>query len=172
MVAIKNSTEKEENGELPSFREMFLKFLQQQPENSVLGKVLSELEKRTKLNRNQIGYVGAALLALYLGFGQFAQVVCNLIGFAYPTYCSVKAIRSEDKQDDTRWLMYWTVFAFFTLVDNWLVLIVPFYWLFKTPFLAYLASPNTDGAKILYNHIVSPAVSKFDQYLENKTRDE
>ncbi|KAI1720464.1 TB2/DP1, HVA22 family domain-containing protein [Ditylenchus destructor] len=175
MVAIKNSPEKDENGvdaALPSFRDIFSQFLKQQPENSVFGKVLSELEKRTKLNRDQIGYVGAVLLALYLGFGQFAQVVCNLIGFAYPTYCSVKAIRSEGKNDDTRWLMYWTVFAFFTLVDNWLVLIVPFYWLFKTPFLLYLASPNTSGAEILYNHIVSPAVSKFDQYLENKTHDQ
>uniref|UniRef100_A0A8D8TQ30 Receptor expression-enhancing protein 6 n=1 Tax=Cacopsylla melanoneura TaxID=428564 RepID=A0A8D8TQ30_9HEMI len=33
-----------------------------------------------------------------------AQVICSLIGFAYPAYKSMKAIESEDKKDDTKWL--------------------------------------------------------------------
>ncbi|KAJ1367201.1 hypothetical protein KIN20_028065, partial [Parelaphostrongylus tenuis] len=42
------------------------------------------------LPREKIAYFLVALLALYLIVGSAAQLVCNLIGFAYPAYVSVK----------------------------------------------------------------------------------
>ncbi|OZC12216.1 TB2/DP1, HVA22 family [Onchocerca flexuosa] len=60
--------------------------------NLQLNKVLSLLEAKTQMPREQITYGLMGLLGIYLIFGSLAQLVCNLIGFGYPAYASVKVI--------------------------------------------------------------------------------
>ena len=51
--------------------------------------------------------------ALWMMYGYGDQLVCNSIGFLYPMYVSIKALESRDDSDDTQWLTYWVVYAFF-----------------------------------------------------------
>lgn len=78
-------------------------------------------------------------ISLWLMFGFAGQLVCNSIGFIYPAYASINAIESHVKDDDTKWLTYWVVYAIFSVVEYFANMIVgwfPFYWLIKVRFLA------------------------------------
>merc|ERR1719506_1318134 len=78
----------------------------------------------------------------------------TLLGLVYPTYCSLWALRTEKKEDDVQWLMYWVVYAAFKTVEiapdfifaGWL----PLYFELKLAFLLWLIMPKFEGAKLLY----------------------
>ncbi|KHN81318.1 Receptor expression-enhancing protein 5 [Toxocara canis] len=143
-------------------------------QNTMLNSPLTKFEEVTGAKREQLAYVVVGFLSLYLIIGECAQLVCNLIGFAYPAYASVKAIRTVEKDDDTQWLTYWTVFAFFSLLDFFahvIMDVVPLYWLAKVIFLLYLSLPQTFGAAKLYVYYVDPAITKFDETLAKKSKE-
>lgn len=96
-----------------------------------LGKVLNNIVYFS-LHINFLGAVG--FLGLWLAFGYAAQLVCNAVGFIYPAYVSIHAIESHNKEDDTKWLTYWVVFAVFSVIEFFADIIVgwfPLYWLAK-----------------------------------------
>uniref|UniRef100_A0AC34R7K1 Receptor expression-enhancing protein n=1 Tax=Panagrolaimus sp. JU765 TaxID=591449 RepID=A0AC34R7K1_9BILA len=142
------------------------------PENALLEQLFVKFEESTKLQREQLAYGVGGLLSLYLIFGSLAQLICNLIGCGYPAYASVKAVRTKSKKDDTQWLIYWTVFGSFSVIDFFaerIMYIFPFYWLAKSLFFLYLAAPVTRGALRLYVKFVDPAVTRLDAYYHQYT---
>ncbi|GMT28033.1 hypothetical protein PFISCL1PPCAC_19330, partial [Pristionchus fissidentatus] len=153
-----------------SANEDFVRFLYA-PHGPQADTIISAIETNTKLKREQIGYAVGGAIGLLLVFGSIAQLLCNLIGFAYPAYVSVKAIRSPSKDDDTKWLTYWTVFGFMCVIDFFADSIMgyfPFFYLAKAVFLAYLYLPQTNGAEYCYTKYVDPAVTKFDAWFAQK----
>ncbi|GMT26310.1 hypothetical protein PFISCL1PPCAC_17607, partial [Pristionchus fissidentatus] len=149
-----------------SANEDFVRFLYA-PHGPQADAIISTIETKTKLKREQIGYAVGGAIGLLLIFGSIAQLLCNLIGFAYPAYVSVKAIRSPSKDDDTKWLTYWTVFGFMCTIDFFadsIMKIFPVFFLFKAVFLMYLYLPQTNGAEYCYTKYVDPAVTKFDAW--------
>ncbi|GMR53228.1 hypothetical protein PMAYCL1PPCAC_23423, partial [Pristionchus mayeri] len=147
-----------------SANEDFVRFLYA-PHGPQVDAIIAAVETNTKLKREQIGYAVGGAVALLLIFGSIAQLICSLIGFGYPAYVSVKAIRSPSKDDDTKWLTYWTVFGFMCVIDFFadsIMRIFPVFYLAKAVFLMYLYLPQTNGAEYLYTKYVDPAVTKFD----------
>uniref|UniRef100_A0A1I7UZ19 Receptor expression-enhancing protein n=1 Tax=Caenorhabditis tropicalis TaxID=1561998 RepID=A0A1I7UZ19_9PELO len=129
------------------------------------------------IQRDQVSYLIFALAAVYLIFGSAARLLCNLIGFGYPTYASVLAIRTKGTDDDTVWLIYWTCFAVLYLVDffsEFILSFFPFYYILKACFLVYLYLPQTQGSVMFYDNVVDPLVffvdQKLDEYYYNKKK--
>ncbi|XP_011152254.1 receptor expression-enhancing protein 5 isoform X2 [Harpegnathos saltator] len=128
-------------------------------------KLFAQAEEKTGVDRLYIFLGLLTLLAVYLVFGLGQQLVCNIVGFVYPAYQSMKALESPRKEDDTKWLTYWVVFAVFTIIEffsEYIVCWFPVYWLFKCVFYVWLMVPTEyNGSLILYRRVVRP---KFLQY--------
>ncbi|KJE91599.1 receptor accessory protein 5 [Capsaspora owczarzaki ATCC 30864] len=115
------------------------------------------LQDQTKVPKAYLAIGGFLLILLSLSAGLGAQLVCNIVGFVYPAYASFKAIESTNKDDDTQWLTYWVVFAFFSLLEFFSDIILhwlPFYYLMKFVFLVYLMLPTLNGAAQLYQNVI------------------
>jgi len=121
-------------------------------------------------------YVGLAVAGLFLafslfGFGQAA--VCNAIGFFYPLFQSFKALRTDNKQDDTQWLTYWMVYGSFTLVESFTDVLfrwIPFYYLFKVLGLVWLYLPSTRGATVVFSTLIQPFLKKHESQIDSGLR--
>lgn len=118
------------------------------------------IQSKTGIKRAYI-FLGLALFfALYMIFGYFAQLLCNFVGFAIPAYASMRAIESTKKDDDTKWLTYWVVFACFSVVDFFadnILRYFPFYWLAKIIFLVYCFAPiEPNGSHHIYYKFIRP----------------
>ncbi|XP_015919711.1 receptor expression-enhancing protein 5 [Parasteatoda tepidariorum] len=82
------------------------------------------------------------------------------IGFVYPAYCSLNALNTPDKKDDSIWLIYWIVFAIYTLLEVGLDMILfwlPLYSYLKLFFLLWCAAPiGKNGAYYIFKIFIEP----------------
>ncbi|XP_006898058.1 PREDICTED: putative protein TPRXL-like [Elephantulus edwardii] len=131
---------------------------------NLVTEVLGALEARTGVEKRYLAAGAATVLSLYLLFGYGAALLCNLIGFAYPAYASIKAIESPSTEDDTLWLTYWVVYGLFGVVDFFSDLLLfwcPFYFVGKCAFLLFCMIPGPwNGSHILYQRVIRPLFLK------------
>ncbi|CDS43006.1 Receptor expression enhancing protein 5 [Echinococcus multilocularis] len=139
-------------------------------EKNAFTDALGTIQDKTGVKKEYIVYGLIALITLYLMVGWGATFLANFIGFIYPAYCSIKAIESPCKDDDTKWLTYWVVYAAFALVETFTDLClywIPLYALQKCIFLIYLMIPGKfNGSVLLYNKFIRPYILKYENDID------
>ncbi|XP_058138153.1 receptor expression-enhancing protein 6 [Dasypus novemcinctus] len=153
---------------MDGLRQRFERFLEQR---NLATEALGAIEARTGVEKRYLAAGAAALLSLYLLFGYGASLLCNVIGFAYPAYASIKAIESPSKEDDTVWLTYWVVYGLFGLAEFFSDLLLswfPFYYVGKCAFLLFCMMPGPwNGAHVLYHRVVRPLFLKHHEAVDS-----
>ena len=112
---------------------------------------------------------GIFLLIMVLFFGVGAGSLCSIAGFVYPAFKSFEAIETKVKGDDTQWLVYWVIFAFFSIIEvfaDFLIYWIPFYYAFKAAFLIWAMLPQTKGAKFLYDSFLKDFLKKNESRID------
>ncbi|KAI8380329.1 TB2/DP1, HVA22 family-domain-containing protein [Blakeslea trispora] len=142
-----------------------------------LDKELSKIEYANKLER-RIGipksYLMAGISFVFLAFvilDRGAKILTNAMAWIYPAYASFKTIESPSRENDTQWLTYWTVIAFFRMVEYFsdiLLFWFPFYYTFKIIFILWLILPQFQGAQFVYFHVLRPFLLAAEPEIERR----
>jgi hypothetical protein len=112
---------------------------------------------------------GGSIFTLLIFFGVGAGVLCSIVGFTYPAFKSFEAIETKTKGDDIQWLVYWVIFAFFSLIEtfrDFLLYWIPFYYAFKLAFLLWAMLPQTKGSKFLYDSFLKDFLKKSESRID------
>ncbi|ORY92069.1 TB2/DP1, HVA22 family-domain-containing protein [Syncephalastrum racemosum] len=137
-------------------------------------KQFRDAEEKTKIPKVYLALGGAFLVFLLIFFNVAAPLITNFIGWLYPAYESFKAIESTSASHRKQWLTYWSVFGFIQMGEYFtdtLLYWFPFYFLFKTIFVLWLALPQFRGAEVMYTRVLQPNTSFLKgkvQQMENK----
>ncbi|XP_063747793.1 receptor expression-enhancing protein 6 isoform X2 [Eleginops maclovinus] len=144
-------------------------------EKNMVTEFLGTLEEKTGIKKKIIVVGAASLTGLYLMYGYGAALVCNMIGFVYPAYYSIKALESLSKEDDTKWLTYWVVYGVFSLGEFFSDIFLywfPFYYAFKCLFLLWCMAPiSWNGSQVIYNKVVRPIFLRYEATVDDMVND-
>ncbi|KAL7567614.1 hypothetical protein ACA910_000210 [Epithemia clementina (nom. ined.)] len=130
---------------------------------------LQQLEDAVKVPKEIIVSAAGLLFALIMVFGIGIASLSSLVGFVYPAFKSFQAVETKTKGDDVQWLVYWVIFAFFTILESFVEVLlywIPFYYAFKLAFLLWAMLPQTKGAKFLYDSFLKDLLKKSESRID------
>jgi len=129
---------------------------------------LAQIEAIVKVPRLYIVAGLAAFLVCAFLIGNAGLLLCNIVGFVYPAFASVKAIESRESEDaDKKWLAYWVVFALLVVFEFCVGVVVgfiPFYSVLKCALLVWLLAPGThNGSMVVYRKVIKPIFLRAEE---------
>mmetsp|Transcript_25441 Transcript_25441/g.39065 ORF Transcript_25441/g.39065 Transcript_25441/m.39065 type:complete len:194 (+) Transcript_25441:101-682(+) len=136
--------------------------------------ILIKAEEKTKVPKEYLVLAGAVLFSVIVFFGIGAASLCSIMGFVYPALKSFQTIENKNRGDDTQWLIYWIVYAFFSIIEvfvDFLLYWIPFYYAFKFAFLLWAMLPQTKGAKFLYDAFLKDFLKKNESKIDAALKD-
>lgn len=99
-----------------------------------------------------------------------SRAVVLVFGMLYPAYYSYKAVKTKNVKEYVRWMMYWIVFALYTVIETvadqtlaWF----PLYYELKIAFVIWLLSPYTRGASLIYRKFLHPLLSSKEREIDD-----
>ncbi|XP_051883813.1 receptor expression-enhancing protein 3 [Pristis pectinata] len=99
-----------------------------------------------------------------------SRTVVLVFGTLYPAYYSYKAVKTKNVKEYVRWMMYWIVFALYTVLETFADLTIawfPLYYELKVAFVIWLLSPYTRGAGVLYRKFLHPLLSSREREIDD-----
>uniref|UniRef100_A0A8C3KJL1 Receptor expression-enhancing protein n=1 Tax=Calidris pygmaea TaxID=425635 RepID=A0A8C3KJL1_9CHAR len=99
-----------------------------------------------------------------------SRAVVLVFGMLYPAYYSYKAVKTKNVKEYVRWMMYWIVFALYTVTETITDLTVswfPLYYELKIAFVIWLLSPYTRGASLIYRKFLHPLLSSKEREIDD-----
>ena len=104
------------------------------------------------------------------------SVLRLFLGVLYPSYASYKAVRTRNAREYVKWMMYWIVFASFSLFETFSDIFIaswfPFYYEVKILILIWLIFPVSGeslGSTIIYQKIVHPCLMNREDEIDQMT---
>lgn len=75
--------------------------------------------------------------------------------FLYPVYASFKAIKSNNKDDDTQWLTYWVIYGLLSVIESigFITALIPYYPLIRVVALVLCFLPQVQVSLVGGRHI-------------------
>ncbi|XP_068162342.1 receptor expression-enhancing protein 3 [Antennarius striatus] len=99
-----------------------------------------------------------------------SRSVVLVFGTLYPAYYSYKAVKTKNVKEYVRWMMYWIVFALYTVVETITDLTLawfPLYYELKVAVVIWLLSPYTRGASLIYRKCLHPLLSSKEKEIDD-----
>jgi receptor expression-enhancing protein 5/6 len=126
-------------------------------------------QKKTKVPKEYLVLGGSGILAVLIVFFVGVGSLTSLVGFVYPAFKSFQAIETKNKTDDTQWLVYWVIFAFFSIGEtfiDFLLYWIPYYYAAKLAVLLWAMHPQTRGAQFLYDTCLKDFLKKNESRID------
>ncbi|PJF19646.1 Protein YOP1 [Paramicrosporidium saccamoebae] len=122
--------------------------------------IFLRLERTTGIKKTHLIGLAVGLVAFLLALRVASDLLLAVVAFAYPAIMTVSAIERNDKSEDTHWLSYWLVLAFWSTLESLtgglLPGLVPWYSTVKLIGCIWLFMPQTRGATTVYGAVVRP----------------
>ncbi|OON18388.1 TB2/DP1, HVA22 family [Opisthorchis viverrini] len=136
--------------------------------------LLKKAEEKTKVDRVNLVLGAIVIFVVYLIFGYGTSFLASFVGFLYPAYRSIKALETEDKEDDKKWLTYWVVFAAVSVFEAFTDILfywIPLYSLLKCCMFLFMMIPTEpNGSVLIYQRIIRPYFLKHEKKLDDAVK--